>query len=606
MGDRRHSFPFRFWSSSASASRRTSATRTTAKTTTPPSSTTPPAAETSSAGQTTTPTTPSTAETQSVGNANTPSSTTPPAAETSSAGQTTTPTTPSTAETQSPASPFHATTKSRSPPQPSSPSRAAPQSRATPSPPSRMGSLSPLTPQRSSQPRSPSRPASHSPKQTSSPSTKGVRPTSTSKELQHTTQEIFHPLSNSHEAPNTVSNGVAPKPSASEQEPREIQPKTKVKSNTVDDSHNQTAFETSTKHNEMEAEPSKSSELGAATISNVAKGPEIAEATQKLDSSRIDGETKPLVESNAKPEDVKDVIQETKCETNGKRNNEGNGFPTANSGSRAQTVEEASIINKSEQMHEETQGALGKKEILPTSLFNGKLTKTSSRPGNKSISVPTQKISTQSSREQVPLHKEIRDDISTFVNRMAIEDPRNSLNDRPVSVITLAGENRGASMQLGSDSSKGEGAVHIHRGYKINPDESPEATTDGEGNWKGKKSEDAEGKEDQPIEAYVNNNAQGINNSIVFNGSMTERNPGVHMIVTRASKEPTKLTDERRPIEMQKAEFNMIPAQRLTYEPTVRRRCLRGLFLESSDSDPENPEKPQRHGCRVGCKGRSK
>lgn len=701
MGDRRPSFFSRLLSSKP-ASRRTTASRTTepsrTNTTNPSSSPIPPADETSSANQTTTPATPSTAETQSAGNANTPSSTTPPASETRSAGQTTTitptpttlptaetqtaeketnlttnsiPTTPPTAETQTagqattpssttlttpltdenqtqtpsqskrnttpaatmptssegqmanqttatsigptiksqtssptrasvqphvpsqPESPFRATTRSRSPPQTSSPSLVAPQSRVMPSSPSGLDSVSPLTPQRTSQPQFPSCSALLSPNQTSSPSTKGV---------QHTTNEISHPLSNSHDAPNTVSNGEAPKPATSEQEPLEIESKTKVKSEIVDDSHNQTAFETTIKQNQMEVEPSKSSELGAAAISTVAQGPETDGATQKLDSSSIDGETKSLLESNANPEEtkeVKEVIEETKCEANEIRNNKGNDFQTTKSGSRAQPVED-----KSEQMHEEMQGAVGKKEILKTSLFNGKPTQTSSRPGTKSMSAPTHKFA-QSSRDQVPLYKDIEDDISTFVNRMAIGDPKSSLNDRPVSVITLAGENRGALMQLGSDSSKGEGAIHIHRGYKINPDESPEATMDGEGSWKGKKSEDAEGKEDQPIKAYVNSNTQGINNSIVFESSIAEMNPGVDMIVTHAQKETTKSTDEKRPLEVQKAEFNTIPSQKQTYEPHVRRRCLEGLFLESSDSDPENPEKPKRHGCRVGRKERS-
>ncbi|CAI9777841.1 unnamed protein product [Fraxinus pennsylvanica] len=540
--------------------------------------TTPPTAETQTAGHETTPssttntlTTPLTDETQTLtpsqSNTNTTRvATVPPSSEAQMANQPTATSIGPTIESQtsSPirstvqpgvpsrtASPYHATTKSQSPPQPSSPSRASPKSRATPSSPSRMGSLNSLTRQSASQAHSPSRPASPTPKQTYSPSIKGVEPTSTSKTLQHTTKEISHPLSNSHD-PNTVSNGEAPKPSASEQESLEIQPKTKVKSDTVDDSHNQTASERSIKHNEMEVETSKSSEMGAVTISTVSQGPETAEETQKWDSSSIDGDKKPLMESNAKPEEtkeVKEVIQETKGAADGKRNNEGNDFLAAKSGSRAQTVEEASVINESEQMHGETQGTLGKKETLPTSLFSGKPTKTSSRPGSKSTSIPTQKLSTQSSREQVPLHKEIKDDISTFVNRMAIGNPKNSLNDRPVSIITLAGENRGASMQFGSGSSKGKGAVHIRRGYKINPDESPEAATDGNGSWNGKKSEDAEGKEDQPTETYVNNNAQGINNSIVFNSSMNERNPGVHIIAIRAQKEPTKSTDKIRALE---------------------------------------------------------
>lgn len=38
----------------------------------------------------------------------------------------------------------------------------------------------------------------------------------------------------------------------------------------------------------------------------------------------------------------------------------------------------------------------------------------------------------------------------------------------------------------------------------------------------------------------------------------------------------------------------------------VKRRCLRGLFLESSDSDPDDCSKPQRHGCRVGYSKKGK
>ncbi|KAL0325808.1 UNVERIFIED_CONTAM: hypothetical protein Sradi_5150100 [Sesamum radiatum] len=219
----------------------------------------------------------------------------------------------------------------------------------------------------------------------------------------------------------------------------------------------------------------------------------------------------------------------------------------------------------------------------------------------------TQEILARPSGEHVALHKDIRDDLSTFVNRVTTGDPKTSINDKPVSVITLAGENRGASMQMGSNSSRIEGPVHIHRGYKINPDETAEATTDGEGSSnKGKKSEDAKTTEDPPKEVYVNNNAQGINNSIVFNVSITERNPGVHISVAHAPKESIQSTDKGGPPETRRAEFNMNRMERQTYEPSIRRRCLRGLFLEPNDSDPENPEKPRRHGCRVGCQQRDK
>lgn len=114
----------------------------------------------------------------------------------------------------------------------------------------------------------------------------------------------------------------------------------------------------------MEVEPSKSSEMEAVTISTVPQGHDKAEETQKLDSSSIDGNKKPLVESNAKLEETKEVyevIQETKGAVNEKRNNKGSDFLIANSGSIAKGVEEASVTNESEQMHGETQGAVAEK-----------------------------------------------------------------------------------------------------------------------------------------------------------------------------------------------------------------------------------------------------
>ncbi|KAL6574339.1 hypothetical protein OROHE_001243 [Orobanche hederae] len=181
-----------------------------------------------------------------------------------------------------------------------------------------------------------------------------------------------------------------------------------------------------------------------------------------------------------------------------------------------------------------------------------------------------------------------------FVSRVTIGDPKKATNDRNASIITLAGENRGACMQMGPNSSK-EGPLHIHRGYKINPDESAETNTDGEGSSK-------KSTEYQPTEVYVNCNVQGINNSIVSNVSIEEKSPGVHRVVTHAPKEPIQSAKKISPLETRKAEFNMSHVEKLTYEPTIRRRCLRGLLLEQSDSDQENPEKPRRHGCRVGCK----
>ncbi|XVF73768.1 hypothetical protein PTKIN_Ptkin13bG0008200 [Pterospermum kingtungense] len=224
----------------------------------------------------------------------------------------------------------------------------------------------------------------------------------------------------------------------------------------------------------------------------------------------------------------------------------------------------------------------------------------------KTVSSTYPKEPVPSKWEQVPLHKEIRQDISKFVHKLASGQPKLPIDKKSISVLTLAGENRGASFHMGSESTKRDGLVHIHRGYKINPDDSPEATTDGEGSSRGRKPKDSMTKEFQAPKAYVNSNTQSINNSIVFESSVNERNPGVHLEFLHNLAESTKSTAKAESIKTRKAQSNITQAEKLTYEPTVRRRCLRGLFAEPSDSDPDNPEKPRRHGCRYSCGQKNK
>ncbi|KAI8003497.1 hypothetical protein LOK49_LG08G00449 [Camellia lanceoleosa] len=128
---------------------------------------------------------------------------------------------------------------------------------------------------------------------------------------------------------------------------------------------------------------------------------------------------------------------------------------------------------------------------------------------------------TISNGKRAPLLKQIRGDISKFVHKIATQHPKFPMEKKPVTVITLAGENRGASMQLGAESTEKEGAIHIHVGYMINPYENTEVTSDGE-----EGSEDSSTEEDQAEKAYINGNVQSINNSILLHSSITEKNPG--------------------------------------------------------------------------------
>lgn len=228
------------------------------------------------------------------------------------------------------------------------------------------------------------------------------------------------------------------------------------------------------------------------------------------------------------------------------------------------------------------------------------------------LHAPAGSSSSPSIGQEPSLQKGIKEDVTKLVQKLTTGQPtKPELGQLPVHVITLAGENQGASMQLSSESSyREEGPVHIHRGYKTDPEESMDPTTD-EGEQVATPGEDAalpSTGEDPTPETYINSNVQGINNSVMFEGSMTERNPGVHVAMLAKEKAELlpdeggkeELTDTRR------SEFSPTPAERLTYQPVIRRRCLRGLFMESSDTDTDDPAKPRRHGCRYGCGEKSK
>nr|APA20155.1 NADH/NADPH oxidoreductase [Populus tomentosa] len=175
-----------------------------------------------------------------------------------------------------------------------------------------------------------------------------------------------------------------------------------------------------------------------------------------------------------------------------------------------------------------------------------------------------------SNGEKVPLHKEIREDISKFVHKLGMEHIKHPIGEKPVSIVTLAGENIGASMYEGFEPTRRDGSVHNHHGYKINPDESSENPTDGEGSSKGGKSKDLLTKEDPAMKAYINSNTQSVNNSILFESSLNERSPGVQLYLSHNDEEPSEYSAKPGPLETHKAEFKVTPAEMPTYEPTVK------------------------------------
>jgi hypothetical protein len=79
-------------------------------------------------------------------------------------------------------------------------------------------------------------------------------------------------------------------------------------------------------------------------------------------------------------------------------------------------------------------------------------------------------------------------------------------------IIPLAGENNGATMEVAAGNDEGEDLVVV-----------------------GKESEDddlqEEGEEERVVSTYANSNYQAVNNSVLVSGSCAVNDPGVHVIV---------------------------------------------------------------------------
>ncbi|KAK4341710.1 hypothetical protein RND71_040211 [Anisodus tanguticus] len=183
--------------------------------------------------------------------------------------------------------------------------------------------------------------------------------------------------------------------------------------------------------------------------------------------------------------------------------------------------EQPSVVFQSKQAHTEGQANSNDDQIRVNLISKGKQTRNFSSQLKNKTAAGGSKETAGSAEQEIPLNKEVKDNISKFIHRMAVGDGKQNFGETPVSVITLAGDNRGASMKLGSDSSRKGREIHIHRGYKLNTDENADATTDSEG----RQPNDARTMKDQEMEAYLNCNVQGLNNSITFDSSIEGKNP---------------------------------------------------------------------------------
>jgi len=107
-------------------------------------------------------------------------------------------------------------------------------------------------------------------------------------------------------------------------------------------------------------------------------------------------------------------------------------------------------------------------------------------------------------------------------------------------IITLAGENKGAIMELIRSPQKhhhnkeGMGMGNATKTQSRGSDsESSNTSSDKEGNPKKDKSQKGKAKTSLPMNAFMNSNVQSVNNSLLYNSSCTHHDPGVHLALSR-------------------------------------------------------------------------
>ncbi|KAB1219707.1 hypothetical protein CJ030_MR3G019160 [Morella rubra] len=110
-----------------------------------------------------------------------------------------------------------------------------------------------------------------------------------------------------------------------------------------------------------------------------------------------------------------------------------------------------------------------------------------------------------------------------------------------VRVITIAGENKGAFMELIQSPKKHVVGDTPYLNKNGNPKmrshgseyESYSTSSDKEGKSKKDKSHKGKVMSSLPMSAFMNSNVQSINNSILYNCSCTHHDPGVHLALSR-------------------------------------------------------------------------
>lgn len=154
------------------------------------------------------------------------------------------------------------------------------------------------------------------------------------------------------------------------------------------------------------------------------------------------------------------------------------------------------------------------------------------------------------------LHKSHKPDIAHHIHRKHEEHKESDAKKKDghhkkfssdseggMKVITIAGENKGAFMEIimspakhgfdGKPQTLGRIDPKTEKDKSVWHKYSSSSSSEEENSKKKDKSHKGKGIHSPPMDAYVNSNVQGVNNSILFKSSFSHHDPGVHLSLSR-------------------------------------------------------------------------
>ncbi|KAK7243836.1 hypothetical protein RIF29_38648 [Crotalaria pallida] len=151
-------------------------------------------------------------------------------------------------------------------------------------------------------------------------------------------------------------------------------------------------------------------------------------------------------------------------------------------------------------------------------------------------------------------------------------------------VITIAGENRGAYMELVHSQKKKHEPNSLHKksgnGSKIIGDggvESEGSSSNEDKNYKGRT------KSSFPMAAYMNSNVQCVNNSLLFHASCSHHDPGVRLTDSRITSNNSGGPNHTSKL--------VIPAHHTIIRSSQEGTCMLGYARSSSKFQASNQTK---------------